>query len=175
MSSAVLAFVTRRDEQLWIRLERWRAPRFVRLYLLGSTRLGDGWLWFLTALLLSGGGSRAHRVLAAAAVCAGSANASIVLLKRRFRRARPSDGVTNPLFHLACDRSSFPSGHATNAFALGTMLALAFPPLGPTAGLLAASIALSRVVLGRHFLSDVLVGALLGSLIGAVSYLTIVL
>jgi undecaprenyl-diphosphatase len=172
--NAVLSYVSQRDERLSGRLQAWRPPRVLRVWLLWATHLGDGWLWFAAgALLLAGGGSCA-RMLAAAGFAAGGANASIIFLKRRFRRARPATHVPNPLFDLAFDRFSFPSGHATNAFALCTVAGLSFQPLIPLAGILAGSIALSRVVLGRHFLSDVLVGSLLGVLIGSTAFLAFV-
>lgn len=170
--SSVLSYVSERDERLSGRLQAWRPPRALRLWLVWATHLGDGWLWFAAgALLLAGGGMR---VLAAAGFAAGGANASIIFLKRRFRRARPAPHVPNPLFDLAFDRFSFPSGHATNAFALCTVAGLSFHPLAPLAGVLAGSIALSRVVLGRHFLSDVVVGSLLGVLIGSTAYVAFV-
>ncbi len=57
---------------------------------------------------------------------------------------------------------SFPSGHATNAFATAVVLS-GFGGLGllpiPIAGL----IAFSRVYLGQHYLSDVITGAIIGS------------
>jgi undecaprenyl-diphosphatase len=167
----VLSYVSERDERLSGRLQAWRPPRALRLWLLWATHLGDGWLWFAAGALLLAGGGSCERVLAAAGFAAGGANASIVFLKRRFRRTRPAPHVPNPLFDLAFDRFSFPSGHATNAFALCTVASLSFHPLMPLAGVLAGSIALSRVVLGRHFLSDVLVGSLLGVLIGSTAYL----
>jgi len=49
---------------------------------------------------------------------------------------------------------------------LGTVLALAFPLTVVPVFLVAASVAASRVVLGLHFLSDVLAGSALGALIG---------
>jgi undecaprenyl-diphosphatase len=171
--NAVLAFVSREDERVSGRLQEWRPPRPLLIWMLWATRLGDGWLWIATGLLLMAGGSPYHRVLAAAAVSAGCANASIIVLKRRFRRTRPAPNAPNPLFDLAFDRFSFPSGHTTNAFALGVVMAMAFPPLMPLAALVAGSIGLSRIVLGHHFLSDVLVGALLGTLIGSTTYLAI--
>ena len=63
--------------------------------------------------------------------------------------------------------SSFPSGHATTAFAAATALALLCPRLRLPAFALAALIAFSRVYLGVHFPSDVITGAALGTLIGA--------
>ena len=61
---------------------------------------------------------------------------------------------------------SMPSGHAATAFAAATALALLFPRLRLAAYALAALICVSRVYLGVHYVSDVVVGALLGALIG---------
>jgi undecaprenyl-diphosphatase len=139
-----------------------------------TTRLGDGWLWLLAGALLAL--SHELRVLAAAALAMGIANVALVLLKGRVRRPRPCDFEkprafeVQPLLHFPSDRYSFPSGHSLNAFAIGTVLALSFPVLAGPVLALAASVAASRVVLGLHFLSDVLAGAFLGALIGLSVY-----
>jgi undecaprenyl-diphosphatase len=72
----------------------------------------------------------------------------------------------DPLAWFAADRFSFPSGHALNAFAIGSVIALAFPLAAVPVLAVAASVAASRVVLGLHWLSDVLAGALVGLVIG---------
>lgn len=171
--SRVLSFVSHRDFQVSDRLVAWAPPRWFRLWMLAASRLGDGWLWILTgALLLLGGSSRSHRTLAAAAVAMGIASLALVLLKRSIHRRRPCDYGRNPHFDVQPltffkeDCFSFPSGHTMNAFAVGAVVALSFPLLGPAVLVLAASVAASRVVLGLHFLSDVLVGAVLGLGIG---------
>jgi undecaprenyl-diphosphatase len=79
----------------------------------------------------------------------------------------------DPLGWFASDRFSFPSGHALNAFAIGTVVALAFPIAAVPVLALAASVAASRVVLGLHWLSDVLAGSLAGLLIGTGAWLTV--
>jgi undecaprenyl-diphosphatase len=50
------------------------------------------------------------------------------------------------------------------------VVALAFPSLALPVLLVAGSVAASRVVLGLHFLSDVLAGALIGALVGTGAY-----
>lgn len=89
------------------------------------------------------------------------------LLKPLVDRGRPPrDGHGLRAIVRLPDDPSFPSGHATQAFAAATCLAVLVPPLRPWPVVLAALIALSRVYLGVHFPSDVLAGALLGTAIG---------
>jgi len=59
---------------------------------------------------------------------------------------------------------SFPSGHTSTAFSVGIALMLLFPKLRYFFIVLASAIALSRVTLQKHFLSDIMVGALIGSI-----------
>ena len=176
---SVLAYVLASDDRLSGRVLEWRPPRWVRLWMLTATRLGDGWLWLATAALLAAGGHRGLRVLSAGAVAAGVANALLVCVKARVRRARPCERAkprhfdVDPLAWFPSDRFSFPSGHALNAFAVGSVVALAYPSAALPVLALAASIAASRVVLGLHWLSDVLAGALAGALIGCCTYLAL--
>jgi len=173
--SRMLSYVSQRDFLVSGRLVLWTPPRWFRLWMLWASRLGDGWLWVLTGtLLLLVGSSHSHRTLAAMAVAMGIANLVLVLLKRRIHRRRPLEYGRNPHFDVRPltffkeDCFSFPSGHTLNAFAVGAVVALSFPVFAPAVLLTASSVAASRVVLGLHFVSDVLVGAVLGLGIGAV-------
>lgn len=64
---------------------------------------------------------------------------------------------------------SFPSGHATASFAVATVLAKRFPAFGPLCLTVAAFVALSRVLRGAHFPTDVVGGAVLGVLSGSIA------
>lgn len=169
---SVLALVRASDDRLWGHLLDWRPPRWFCVWMLAASRLADGWLYPLVALLLAARGRAGLAVLAAGAVAALVANSLLFLAKGRFRRMRPCEQArpiafdVTPLGWFALDRFSFPSGHALNSFAVGTVVALAFPLAAVPVVALAASIAASRVVLGLHWLSDVLVGALTGAVIG---------
>lgn len=165
--------IVRRDYSLMHFANNWDAPRWIRLYALGSTRGGDGWLWFAIglALLLFGGPERFAAVGGASlagllSVCA------FVWLKRFTGRKRPC--YIEPhcwATLLPPDQFSFPSGHTMTAFAVCVSLSLYIPAL--TAGLFfcALSVAISRILLGMHFLSDVLAGMLIGSGLGYIGFL----
>ena len=68
--------------------------------------------------------------------------------------------------------NSFPSGHTTSAFALATILALHATKKGWGIFflLLAVGVAYSRIYLGQHFLPDVTMGAILGTVSGLLVY-----
>jgi membrane-associated phospholipid phosphatase len=94
----------------------------------------------------------------------------IVVLKSVAARVRPGNPDPNRFFHYGVpDNNSFPSGHAMGAFSLASVFAelyrdktwVPWVSYG-TATLIGAS----RLVLGRHFPSDVIIGAVLGTSIG---------
>jgi undecaprenyl-diphosphatase len=177
---SVLAYVLAKDDRLLDRVLAWRPPRWVRVWMVSATRLGDGWLWLAAAGLLAASGPRGLRVLAAGALAAAVANALLLSLKGRVRRPRPCERVRSrrfdvgPLAWFPSDRFSFPSGHALNAFAISSVIALAFPGVALPVLAVAASVAASRVVLGLHWLSDVLAGSLAGLLIGTAVWLALI-
>jgi undecaprenyl-diphosphatase len=90
------------------------------------------------------------------------------VLKNLLCRARPNAGDAGaffsgfPCFPASYTLASFPSGHATTAFALATLLSLWYPRWTAAWLILAVFVAWSRIVLGSHFPSDVLGGAVLG-------------
>ncbi len=115
---------------------------------------------------------RAVRSLAAFYVFASVALSGIIadLLKYSIGRARPKlfPASGDFAFHLFSGDSSwasFPSGHATTAFALGLSLALLFTRLRWVFLSLALWIAMSRLFISAHYPSDVLAGGLLGALV----------
>jgi undecaprenyl-diphosphatase len=99
----------------------------------------------------------------------GLSAAASGLIKAAVDRPRPpldDPGHLHALVALPAS-GSFPSGHATTAFAAAAALAVLVPRLRWPALALAALVAFSRVYLGVHFVLDVAVGALLGLAVGA--------
>jgi hypothetical protein len=90
------------------------------------------------------------------------------VLKRAFGRERPfeSDGETR--FHFGSSHDSFPSGHATEAFSVASVIAMRSKGwVLPTAAYAAATlVAFDRVNDRVHFASDVVAGAVLGTAVG---------
>lgn len=89
---------------------------------------------------------------------------SFTLLKKISGRQRPCAIAPHCWATLLPpDRFSFPSGHTITAFAVAVALGSFYPALLPLLLFFALSIAASRILLGMHFLSDVLAGALIGA------------
>ncbi len=87
-------------------------------------------------------------------------------IKQVVRRRRPQLPDLPPLTGTPTPLS-FPSAHASTSFAGARVYARMGLPATPLY-VLATGLALSRLYLGVHYPSDVLAGALLGTLVGAV-------
>jgi undecaprenyl-diphosphatase len=137
-----------------------------------STRGGDGWLWCLLGVaVLLFGGPEALAALAAAGLATVAGTALYVWLKRKTGRKRPCAIEPHCWSRvLPPDRFSFPSGHSITAFAVALPLGLFFPALMAALLFCAVSVAISRIVLGMHFLSDVLAGSAIGSMLGYAAF-----
>jgi len=167
--STFLARIDAAEYGMCRRLNSGAAHSPLRLIFRVASRLGDGVFWYalIIALPLIYGRAAVRPAVAMAL----TAIAGVLLykwLKRTFVRERPF--ITHSAIDLAAaplDRYSFPSGHTLHAVCFTWQTVAHFSELSwilvPFAGLVAAS----RVVLGLHYPSDVLVGALLGALLAA--------
>jgi undecaprenyl-diphosphatase len=93
----------------------------------------------------------------------------VIILKIIFARYRPPKFINEELygfnwFDFGYIVNSFPSGHSTTAFSLFMALSFLQPKFKWLFLLFASLVALSRVALGVHYFSDILVGSLLGTL-----------
>jgi len=165
IASAMLSFIDLRDQKLMRRVNRWSAPRWIRVWMLCATRGGDGWLWYAMGLviLLFGGPDR-FLALGAAALAAGVGIALFLKLKKATGRRRPCAYAPHCWATLLPpDQFSFPSGHTITAFAVAVSLSWFYPGLAVGLLFCALCVAVSRILLGMHFLSDVVAGSMIGT------------
>ncbi len=155
--------------------ERFRLKREQRgLWYLAAffAHSGDSWWWLIALLAVwLATSSFWHQVSALLAVGVLVLAILIFGFKWIFRRRRPK-GDWGKIYRQT-DPHSFPSGHAARSFALAVM-ALGWCPLW--LGLLlifwAPLVCIARVLMGVHYLSDVIVGALIGIIWGIIMLAT---
>ena len=136
----------------------------LRTWMLGATRVADGWGLFLIIPVALLWGARGFAVVMTGIVALVTLAIIVQSIKAIFRRARPSGlDIEDPIG--APDKHAFPSGHTSQAFGL-TMLAFWLNPwLGLVILPVAVAVAFSRMFFGLHYPTDVLVGAVLGCVI----------
>jgi undecaprenyl-diphosphatase len=87
----------------------------------------------------------------------------VIVVKYTLRRERPNDPAG--FVTIKYDKYSFPSGHSARMSALAGAVLLFNLPLGLLLAGLALIIAAARVIIGIHYLGDVLVGLAIGGLV----------
>ena len=153
------------DERIDQRVDQLRGHPVLDKVMYGASEVGD-WslLWHVVgtgqALLPGRDPMSALRLSAFLGAESLLVNGAI---KSLFQRHRPVWEEDRPRPHRvrAPRSSSFPSGHASSAFAAAVVLGQG-DPLWPVYGALAATVASSRVYVKMHHASDVLAGAALG-------------
>lgn len=160
------------DLALCVRLNH--AVRIVPVRRLFRTvsRLGDGMLWYALMLaLLAAGGAQA---LIPVGHMAATGFAGTLLYKwLKSKTSRPRPFAVESAIRAGADplnAFSFPSGHTMHAVSFSVVAAAYYPVLVWLLGPFTILVALSRVVLGLHYPSDVLAGAALGALIAYASF-----
>ena len=160
------------DEALLRQVRRLEGPALTRL-MKGLTHFGDGASWTFAGLLLAASGptgpSLALRLGAGALLATGVTQ----VLKRAWRRPRPSTLTGFTALAENPDAFSFPSGHTAAAVAVAVALSGQGLGLGAVAFPLAGGIAVSRVYLGAHYPLDVAVGASIGLVVGLAARLLV--
>lgn len=152
----------------WI-AENVRTPFLDRLVVF-YTHLGNaGWIFIALAIILLLKKKTRQAGAAALTSLALGFVATNLVLKPLVERSRPwvvMEDFSSLVFSR--DLHSFPSGHTCAAFAFSASLCAVLPSkTAKAAALIAAALmGFSRVYVGVHFLSDVLAGAVVGTVCG---------
>lgn len=133
-----------------------------------------GIIWFTIATILFVREEKRDHWFFLPFVLAGGTSWAIVelFLKPLIARARPNEIMSGIIVGSGSDGYSFPSGHATIAFAMAVVLSRKEPKWKWMFYMLAVLISLSRIYLGVHYPLDVIFGVLLGWGIGRIVYAT---
>lgn len=146
------------------RLNQINAIRGLRGWFALASRLGDGIGWYIiTALIILFSGQSAWLPMGVM-LLSGAIGVGIYSgIKHFTARPRPHNAHEGLVLSVApLDQYSFPSGHTLHAVNFGLQIIAFAPQLAWLIVPFSLSIALSRMVLGLHYFSDVLVGALIG-------------
>ena len=163
-----LAKILELDARLSAQMRVAERPGLLRNLCSVFAHSGDSWFWWTGLALLWWQGNHFWRPWALTLLLAIIALAVLVLaIKFTIRRRRP-EGEWGA-FYRATDPHSFPSGHAARAVLIAA-LAIGMGPwwLAILLCLWVPLVALARVAMGVHYLSDVVAGGLLGAIAGII-------
>jgi membrane-associated phospholipid phosphatase len=166
----LLAKVDAFDKRVDGAFERLRGNKAADFVFYGASRIGEhAMVWLALAALLRLRGRRYRRGAWRAAISVFVEAAVVNLgIKTLVGRKRPDHSGEHPHKLREPWTSSFPSGHASAAACAAILMSDADPSMAPAYGGLAAVIAASRVHVRMHHASDVIGGALVGSVIALV-------
>jgi undecaprenyl-diphosphatase len=160
------------DGALCVTFSHANQNRIIRDWFRMISRLGDGMFWYtlMLAILMTQqmGGVKPFLHMAIVGL---TGTLIYKWLKTKTHRPRPYQvrqdvwAVGKPLDHF-----SFPSGHTLHAVAFGLVAMFYYPILAIILMPFIVMVAMSRVILGLHYPSDVMAGAALGYLIAQLSF-----
>ena len=156
------------DARLSAQLRVAERPGLLRTCMAILAHSGDSWFWWAGLALLWWLGNQFWRGWAMTVLLSIIGLAVFVLaIKFTIRRRRPA-GEWGAIYR-STDPHSFPSGHAARAILIG-VLAIGMGPvwLAILLCIWAPLVALARVAMGLHYLSDVAAGAVVGAIAGGI-------
>ncbi len=163
--------ILNKDAALSLKLVVPEGKRALRVVLEALSHSCDSWYWLIGLVVVWAASEGAPRQMAIFMAFGLALLAAIVLaVKFLVRRPRP-EGEFGQVYRVT-DPHSFPSGHAARAMAIAAMFAtLGIPWLTILVIVWALFVGYSRVALALHYVSDVIVGWLIGLISGWIAML----
>mgnify|MGYP000229940975 CR=1 FL=1 len=154
------------DENIYRWFNRFQSSLVLTRLFKAISHSGDGYLYLAIAVLAMFIDNANSKLFVASCALAYLIEVpSFILLKHFFKRNRPYVQLKGSYYAIEpADKFSLPSGHSAAAFLMFNLIAFYYPSFCFIAFIWAVLIGLSRVILGVHYLSDIIAGALLGSL-----------
>lgn len=152
------------DNIICLTVHSWNGKRLFDQFIYWISKSGDGYLYVLTGLFfLFTRNQEVLSVLFAGLIAFAIELPVHAILKKLTKRKRPFNKI-GTLHHLIKPPKSlsFPSGHSAAAFIFATLIKILFPSLAILLYSWAGLVGFSRVYLGVHYPSDVIVGMVLG-------------
>lgn len=159
------------DSALCVSVSHASQYRFIRDWFRLISRLGDGVFWYtlMLAILVT---QQTDGIKPVLHMLAAGLTGTLIYkwLKHKTHRPRPYQVRQDVwLSGKPLDHFSFPSGHTLHAVAFGLVALFYFPILAVVLVPFIIMVAMSRVILGLHYPSDVMAGAAIGYVIALIS------
>jgi len=145
-------------------MNQFSSVKLIRYFFKFISRLGDGLFWYLLmAGLLVYENFLTIIPVMHMAVFGGLGTLIYLILKNKIARPRPFEVNQAILMQgKVLDRFSFPSGHTMHAVIFSLIAIHYYPFLELPLIMMTILISLSRVILGLHYVSDVLISFIIG-------------
>ena len=163
------------DSNMCVAFNRTSQYRYIRDFFRIISRLGDGIIWYmLMAAILLVEGSDGYLPVLHMAITGLLGTLVYKWLKGKTLRPRPYEVRQDIwLTGTPLDKFSFPSGHTLHAVVFSTVALSYYPSLASVIVPFTFMVGMSRVVLGLHYPSDVMAGAMIGGIIACISFMVL--